>query len=309
MSVMRAVYLGTTNKYAGVVMEPAVSIVLGTYNRLKFLKIAIESIRREVAGHAHEIIVVDGGSFDGTVEWLTKQKDLVTIVQHNRGLWQGKAIDRRSWGYFMNLAFKCARGKYVCMLSDDCLVVPGAIINGVNIFEKCLSRNEKIGAVAFYWRNWPENDVYFIGLTLGGNMFVNHGLFLRQALEDVGFIDEDTYRFYHADGDLCLKMRQMNYACIASPGSFIEHYSHANTAARKSNTVASENDWGNYLKKWEGIFYFKDSTDIEGCIEQEYSDVTNTGELFRSAESVRYKLAKLRKKIRMKIAGVCNDAG
>jgi glycosyltransferase involved in cell wall biosynthesis len=62
-----------------------VSIVLGSYNRLPFLKLTIESIRREMENSAHEIIVVDGGSTDGSMEWLIQQKDVLTIIQNNRG--------------------------------------------------------------------------------------------------------------------------------------------------------------------------------------------------------------------------------
>ena len=131
-----------------------VSIILGTYNRIRFLKLTIKSIRNELSKCAfpNEIIVVDGGSTDGTLKWLVKQKDIITIVQHNRGEWRGKRIERRSWGYFMNLGFKSAQGKYICMLSDDCLVLPGAIINGYKLFESELAKGKKVGAVAFYWR-------------------------------------------------------------------------------------------------------------------------------------------------------------
>ena len=71
-----------------------ISIILGSLNRKAFLKLALDSIRKELTGVPHEIIVVDGGSTDGSIQWLTKQKDIVTIVQHNRGKWQGAATDR-----------------------------------------------------------------------------------------------------------------------------------------------------------------------------------------------------------------------
>jgi glycosyltransferase involved in cell wall biosynthesis len=156
----------------------AVSVVIGTYNRKRFLKKTIETLRDELdsAPFKSEMIVVDGGSTDGTLNWLKKQKDIITIIQHNRGKWHGKQIERRSWGYFMNLGFKCAQGKYICMLSDDCLVVPGAIVNGYHLFEKELEKGNNVGAVAFYWRNWPEMENYWIGYTLGGKLFVNHGM-------------------------------------------------------------------------------------------------------------------------------------
>ena len=58
-------------------MKNLISVVLGTYNRLSFLKLTIESIRKELKEFAYEIFVVDGGSDDGTLEWLLQQKDIV----------------------------------------------------------------------------------------------------------------------------------------------------------------------------------------------------------------------------------------
>ena len=162
----------------------------------------------------------------------------------------------------MNLGFKAAQGKFTCMLSDDCLVVPGAIANGIQRFEQRLREGTKIGALAFYWRNWPEQDEYWVGLTLGNKMFVNHGLYLTGALAEVGYADEEHYMFYHADGDMCLKLWQAGYCCEDAPDSYVEHYSHANQAVRSSNLATREKDWAVYLKKWEGIFYSPEAHDV-----------------------------------------------
>jgi GT2 family glycosyltransferase len=264
--------------------ERGVSIVLACYNRLEFLKLTIDSIRAEITSLGNvptEIIVIDGSSTDGTLEWLVQQKDVITIVQHNRGEWLGKQIERRSWGYFMNLGFKAAQGKYICMLSDDCLIVPGALQNGYQLFEQKLQAGEKIGAAAFYWRNWPEQEKYWVGLTLGEKMFVNHGMYLRSALQEVNFVDEDTYQFYHADGDLCLKLWQAGYQIIDVPTAFIEHYSHANTEVRASNLEKQQQDWKTYQARWSGIFENKDER--KDWIELEYKDANETWKRFEAA--------------------------
>jgi len=229
-----------------------ISVVLGTYNRKNFLKLTIDSIRKELIkfNFKTEIIVVDGGSTDGTIHWLTKQKDIISIIQHNRGQWQGKPIERRSWGYFMNLAFKAAQGKYICMLSDDCLVLPDAIYNAYQLFENSLKDNKKIGGVAFYFSNLPEQKEFMVNYTINNTLMLNHGFLMKNALEEVNYIDEDNYRFYHADDDLALKLKSKGYLIIDSPDSNVEHFLHANIKLRES-IYLTESDDLNYLKyKW-----------------------------------------------------------
>ncbi|MBA2687955.1 MAG: glycosyltransferase [Gemmatimonadaceae bacterium] len=285
-------------------MRPVVSVVLGTFERLDFLKLTLDSVREELKGTPHEIIVVDGGSADGTAEWIASQKDVITIIQHNRGLWNGVEIRRRSWGYFMNLGFRASAGKYICMISDDCLLVPGAITNGIRRFEERLSEGVRLGALAFYWRNWPDQESYNVGLTLGKKVFVNHGMYLRSALEEVGFIDEETFHFYHADGDLSLKLWQRGYVCEESPQSFVEHYTHANMAVRATNFERQKQDWNAYLNKWRGIFYDPSDTDTGSWISVEYADTSNTALRFRPLHHVR-----IVPQIKNSVKSVLNKAG
>lgn len=277
-----------------------ISVVLGTYNRYNFLKLTIENIRQELKRLAlrAEIIVVDGGSTDGTISWLTAQKDIISIIQHNRG-----AVCR-SWGYFMNLAFKCAQGKYVCMISDDCLLVPNAIVNGYKLFEKKLEKKEKVGALAFYWRNlpllsknWDKNNTYHV-LRVFDKFFVNHGMYLRQALEEINYIDEETYQFYNADTDLCLRLDRKGYSCLESPNSYVEHYHYANPSVRNQNE--SNRDIKNFYQKWNPIFSWPTSQNPSSCLTKTYIDPYKTAQKFLAAHSIAPKTLALVAKNKLK---------
>jgi GT2 family glycosyltransferase len=256
--------------------------VLGSYDRRRFIQAALGSIRDNGIRVPYEIIVVDGGSTDGTVEFLARQKDVLTIIQHNHGIWRGKPVERRSWGLFMNLAFRAARGEFICMISDDSLLVPGSIMAGIECYDAALREGRRVGAVAFYWRNWPEQKKYWVGLTFGNRMFVNHGLYLKEALEAVGYADEDSYSFYHGDGDLCLRMWEKGYACVDSPDSFVEHYAHANRQVRSTNLAVQKEDWRVYSARWGSLG--PPETD---WIELEYRDPTRTVDKYWKAGPLR----------------------
>lgn len=58
---------------------PAVSIVTVTRDSAFYTRLQVEKIRETIGGRAYEIIVVDRGSRDGTLEWLRDQPDVRLI--------------------------------------------------------------------------------------------------------------------------------------------------------------------------------------------------------------------------------------
>lgn len=113
-----------------------ISAVTGTYNRLKHLKRMVTSLRSSVGDTPYEIIIADGGSTDGTLEWCRQQPNMV-LIEQGELLGAIKAF---------NAACARASGEYVAILNDDVLV------NGktLNIACKYLGENPHVGQVAFY---------------------------------------------------------------------------------------------------------------------------------------------------------------
>ena len=60
-----------------------ISVVLGSKNRKQLIRATIESIRKNKFNGSMEIIVIDGGSTDGTCDWLAKQRDILTIMRRH----------------------------------------------------------------------------------------------------------------------------------------------------------------------------------------------------------------------------------
>jgi glycosyltransferase involved in cell wall biosynthesis len=205
-----------------------ISVVLGSKNRKSLLKATIESIRNNGFTGQIEIIVIDGGSNDGSCDWLAKQKDVLTLIQPNFKIKdeQGLSVLAHSWGTFMNIAFKYAKSPWIVMVSDDLILAKGALQKGYDLLVDRVNLGEKIGGGAFFFREYPRQDFYRVGLLPKGYININHGFYNKEALEDVNYFEEDEYNFYCADGDLIMRMNNRGWKTIPLEDSFANHLVH-----------------------------------------------------------------------------------
>lgn len=97
--------------------QPLISIVIANYNYGRFLETAIQSVLRQCdndmllpTGDQIELIIVDGGSTDNSVEIIKKYQE--------RLAWWCSEKDKGQSNAF-NKGFKYAKGRWGCWLNSD----------------------------------------------------------------------------------------------------------------------------------------------------------------------------------------------
>jgi glycosyltransferase involved in cell wall biosynthesis len=105
---------------------PLISIVIPSFNQGKYIEQTIHSIVGQQYPNL-EIIVIDGGSTDETLEILEKYKDVFTYCVSEPDNGQAHAI---------NKGFRQANGSILAWLNTDDMYLPCALLKVAQIFQE-----------------------------------------------------------------------------------------------------------------------------------------------------------------------------
>ncbi|MGZ5022059.1 MAG: TIGR04283 family arsenosugar biosynthesis glycosyltransferase [Chthoniobacterales bacterium] len=199
----------------------SLSIIVPVLNEAPLIGNFLKHLR--VVAPQAELIVVDGGSVDGTCSIASPLADLV--IQSS----PGRAVQ-------MNAGAAAAHGHVLWFLHAD-LKVPS---NSVQIIERALVDPRVIGG-CFRIRYPQPNPIYRIGDSLGnlgvdvfGFALGDHGIFCRRGeFERIGgyprvpiLEDAELYRALHRIG----RMKQKREEIISNPRTFEKHGRYRTTA-------------------------------------------------------------------------------
>lgn len=182
-----------------------VSIVTGSLNRSHLLPKLISNTVD--SNDKLELVLVDGGSTDGTIEYLKN-------LNHPRI----KLIEvggRSSYPHFMNLGIENATYEWVCQWNDDVLLA--------NNWDEVLSElDDEHMFYLFNWKYGYETDINdHRWLSSGGfcivdaydthkEIVMNYGIYNKKIFREIGMYNDD-FHYYYADGDMSLRAFLFGY--------------------------------------------------------------------------------------------------
>jgi N-acetylglucosaminyl-diphospho-decaprenol L-rhamnosyltransferase len=183
-------------------MFASLSIIIPSFNSLRTLQKTLASLLEHVPNA--EIIVVDGGSTDGSQEWLT-QLDTVRLLR----------VTNHGYGHALNRGCEIAKNPILVLMNSDVLIEKNALLLmqqrlleqhkvaavGVVPLQTNGTRQRSFGPLALYWSN-------YFPVTKAMRVKMLHGYCIatrRDVLEHVGGFDENFF-FYNEEYDWCWRV-------------------------------------------------------------------------------------------------------
>lgn len=214
--------------------NPLVSVIVVNWNGREYLGECLQSLAHQ-SFVDFEVILVDNGSTDGSVEHVQSRfPGFARILQNPKNL---------GFSGGNNRGIKEARGKYIALLNNDAKADPHWLMELVRTAEA----DHQAGMLAskiYLQDGWKIIDnvghlIYRDGLNRGrGRLEEDHGqfdkmeevlfpsgcaaLYRREMLEEIGLFDEDFFA-YGDDTDIGLKGRLAGWKCFYIPQAIVYH--------------------------------------------------------------------------------------
>jgi GT2 family glycosyltransferase len=222
-----------------------IAVIIVTYNAQDYLPDLFGSLeRQDCPGNLVEIVVVDNGSRDGTVEYIKNKFQIPNSKQFKIKLIENK--ENSGFAKGNNIGIREAlknKSDYIVLLNQDMVVTPNWLDELVRVVEN----DKKIGAVQPMIMLWDEKDkiqtsgnkIHFLGFGYSGEyrcqmsdvrcqmsdvVYASGAAMLikREVLEKIGLFDE-ALRVYHEDLDLGWRMRLAGYQIKVVSKSIVYH--------------------------------------------------------------------------------------
>ena len=245
---------------------PVLSVCVPTYNGQAYVAEALHSILQQTYA-AFEVIVVDDGSTDGTLEIVRTVADTDARVR----VYQNP--DRRGVPGNWNACVGFARGQYVCVFHQDDVMLPDNLARKMAVFEtdptlslvhSLVEPLVEAGAPTGLgnWMEKAETDfiedglVYFRKLVLGGNCICAPTVIVRRAqLDAVGGFDASLG--YACDYETWMKL------CVEGRVGFVHqalvrYRWHADNASHQYQSQRGVEEYG--LAMRAALAYYADRT-------------------------------------------------
>ncbi|MEP6464824.1 MAG: TIGR04283 family arsenosugar biosynthesis glycosyltransferase [Parafilimonas sp.] len=157
------------------------SIIIPTYNEAEQIAETITRVKKKVAHHETEIIIVDGGSSDETVT-IAKTYNITTIISNKKG----RAAQ-------MNYGAAKANGDVLYFLHADS-IPPEKFIDQIN---SAINNNSASGCfkLAFDYQHWfLKANAWFTRFDVNAVRFGDQSLFVtKDVFKKCGGFREDLY--------------------------------------------------------------------------------------------------------------------
>ncbi len=234
------------------------SVVIPTYNRLPILKKCLDALENQILIDEisdYEIVIVDDGSTDGTVDWLNKN---ISSFPHLRLFEQshgGPALGR-------NLGVDKSQGDLIIFIDSDLVVDKFFICNHVNSLMRAWKRlgNRKCftyGSVINTSNFLSPNSEPFKLQDLSWAYFATGNVAIdKKVLEKAGLFDTSFRLYGWEDLELGERLRNMGVKLIKCPKAIGYHWHPALSLDQIPNLIRIEKE----RAKMGLVFYRKHPT-------------------------------------------------